>query len=219
VCSPSSDRTVPESPAPSRRSQASPSPTARFDWGTRIWPVFLLTSEGSASCSKTCSSSLTSRCARTSPSQPKSAVGVGPPPGAAQTPGCLASEWRTWQRDYPECTRPAGKLSRVALARALASEPKALLLDEPLAALDVEFRDEVRADLGLRLRQFAGPTILVTHDREDVEVLADEVIVLEAGRITQRGSLADLARNPATAWIARFTGAQGRRDADDVRYG
>ena len=67
--------------------------------------------------------------------------------------------------------------------------------------------------------ELAGPTILVTHDREDVEVLADEVIVLEAGRITQRGSLADLARNPATAWIARFTGAQGRRDADDVRYG
>jgi molybdate transport system ATP-binding protein len=119
---------------------------------------------------------------------------------------------------YPSALS-GGQAQRVALARALASEPKALLLDEPLAALDVEFRDEVRADLGLRLRQFAGPTILVTHDREDVEVLADEVIVLEAGRITQRGSLADLARNPATAWIARFTGAQGRRDADDVRYG
>ena len=79
-----------------------------------------------------------------------------------------------------------GQAQRVALARALASEPKALLLDEPLAALDVEFRDEVRADLGVHLREFGGPTILVTHDREDVDALADEIVVLEHGTVLGR---------------------------------
>ena len=109
-----------------------------------------------------------------------------------------------------------GQAQRVALARALASEPKALLLDEPLAALDVEFRDEVRADLGVHLREFGGPTILVTHDREDVDALADEIVVLEAGRIVQQGALADVTRKPATAWAARFV---GKRDADDAERG
>lgn len=109
-----------------------------------------------------------------------------------------------------------GQAQRVALARALASEPKALLLDEPLAALDVEFRDEVRADLGVHLREFGGPTILVTHDREDVDALADEIVVLDAGRIVQQGALADVTRKPATAWAARFV---GKRDADDAERG
>lgn len=97
-----------------------------------------------------------------------------------------------------------GQAQRVALARALAAEPAALLLDEPMAALDVEIRDEVRADLARHLRAFGGPAVVVTHDRADAAALADEVLVLEAGRVVQRGSLADLAADPATPWIARF---------------
>ena len=98
-----------------------------------------------------------------------------------------------------------GQQQRVALARALAAEPVALLLDEPMASLDVEVRDEVRADLARHLREFGGPAIVVTHDRADAAALADELLVLETGRVTQRGTLDALAAAPATPWIARFT--------------
>lgn len=101
-----------------------------------------------------------------------------------------------------------GQAQRVALARALAAEPDVLLLDEPMAALDVEVRDEVRADLARHLRDFGGPAIVVTHDREDAAALADEVLAVERGRVVQRGTLAELAADPATAWVARF--ASGR---------
>lgn len=97
-----------------------------------------------------------------------------------------------------------GQAQRVALARALAAEPAVLLLDEPMASLDVEVRDGVRADLARHVREFGGPALLVTHDREDVAALADEVIVLERGSVVQRGTLVDLAAAPATPWVARF---------------
>jgi len=98
-----------------------------------------------------------------------------------------------------------GQAQRVALARALASEPAALLLDEPMAALDVEVRDEVRADLARHLRDWGGVTVVVTHDPADLDALADEVVVLERGAVTQRGSLAELRARPATPYVARLT--------------
>lgn len=97
-----------------------------------------------------------------------------------------------------------GQAQRVALARALAAEPAALLLDEPMASLDVEIRDGVRADLARHLREFGGPAIVVTHDRDDAAELADEVLVLERGAVVQRGTLAELGAAPATAWVGRF---------------
>ncbi|WP_395638454.1 ABC transporter ATP-binding protein [Pseudolysinimonas sp.] len=98
-----------------------------------------------------------------------------------------------------------GQAQRVAVARALASQPAVLVLDEPMAALDVEVRDEVRDDLARYIRDFGGPTIVVSHDTADAAALADEVAVLERGRIVQRGTLAELAAAPATPWIARFS--------------
>jgi len=98
-----------------------------------------------------------------------------------------------------------GQAQRVALARALASEPAVLVLDEPMAALDVEIRDEVRADLARYIREFDGPTIIVSHDVADAAALADEIAVIEKGRIVQRGTLDELAAAPATPWVERFT--------------
>ena len=98
-----------------------------------------------------------------------------------------------------------GQAQRVALARALASEPAVLMLDEPMAALDVEIRDEVRDDLARYIRAFDGPTIIVSHDVADAAALADEIAVIERGRIVQRGTLAELAAAPATRWVERFT--------------
>ncbi len=97
-----------------------------------------------------------------------------------------------------------GQAQRVALARALAAEPDALLLDEPMAALDVEIRDEVRADLAGYLRDFAGPTIIVTHSAADVAALAADVVVLERGAVTQRGTWSSLRTAPATPYVTRL---------------
>jgi molybdate transport system ATP-binding protein len=110
--------------------------------------------------------------------------------------------------------RPAdlsgGERQRVALARALATDPRALLFDEPFAALDATARAEVRAYLRARLGELALPALVITHDRDDVEALGAQVVVLESGRIVQQGSLAQLEAHPATAYVARFCARPAR---------
>jgi molybdate transport system ATP-binding protein len=97
-----------------------------------------------------------------------------------------------------------GQQQRVALARALASEPELLLLDEPLAALDVEIRDDIREELARHIRTWGGLTIVVTHSFDDVSALAGDVVVIEKGRATQRGTVRDLVREPATPYVRRL---------------
>ena len=99
-----------------------------------------------------------------------------------------------------------GQAQRVALARALAMRPRMLLLDEPLAALDARTRLELRTRLRRQLTAFAGPSIVVTHDPLEALVLADRILVLEDGRIVQEGSPAEVARRPATEYVARLMG-------------
>lgn len=99
-----------------------------------------------------------------------------------------------------------GQAQRVALARALACDPQLLLLDEPLAALDARTRLEVRGELRRHLSAFGGPSILVTHDPLEAMVLADRLLVLESGRIVQEGAPAEVARRPATDYVARLVG-------------
>ena len=99
-----------------------------------------------------------------------------------------------------------GQSQRVALARALALEPEVLLLDEPMAALDAGARIDVRTFLRAHLADFAGPVVLVTHDPLEAMVLADRVLVLEAGGVVQQGTPAEVARRPASAYVARLVG-------------
>ena len=98
-----------------------------------------------------------------------------------------------------------GERQRVALARALSIRPRALLLDEPLGALDAQARGEVRAHLVQTLRRLSLPTLVITHDPEDVRQLGGTVAVLEAGRITQWGPWAQLQAHPATAFVQTLT--------------
>lgn len=100
-----------------------------------------------------------------------------------------------------------GQAQRVALARALAADPEVLLLDEPMSALDVEVRADMRAELATHVREFGGATMLVTHSPADASALADSVLVLEAGRVTQRGTLDELRAAPATPYVERMLAA------------
>lgn len=100
-----------------------------------------------------------------------------------------------------------GQAQRVALARALVIEPDLLLLDEPLAAIDVGRRSSLRRRLGEHLDGFDGPRLLITHDSTDAFLLADEVLVIEDGVITQRGSADEIRLRPRTPYAASFAGA------------
>ncbi|MDQ3974472.1 MAG: TOBE domain-containing protein, partial [Actinomycetota bacterium] len=93
-----------------------------------------------------------------------------------------------------------------ALARALAPAPALLLLDEPLASLDVEARRSIRHQLRTHLDAFRGPCLLVTHDPLDAATLAGRLTVLESGRVTQSGTVEEVTRRPRSDWIAELAG-------------
>jgi molybdate transport system ATP-binding protein len=99
-----------------------------------------------------------------------------------------------------------GQAQRVALVRALATEPRLLLLDEPLAALDQSARGSVRRDLRSQLGSFPGVRLLVTHDPIDAAVLADRLVILEHGRVVQRGTFADVSARPRSRYVAELVG-------------
>lgn len=97
-----------------------------------------------------------------------------------------------------------GQRQRVALARALAIEPRMLLLDEPFGALDAKVRKELRVWLRALHEKMGITTIFVTHDQEEAFALADLVAVMNAGRIEQYGTPADVRRAPKTPFVAEF---------------
>jgi molybdate transport system ATP-binding protein len=99
-----------------------------------------------------------------------------------------------------------GQAQRVALARALATDPRLLLLDEPLAALDVATRATVRQELRRHLREFTGSCLLVTHDPLDAAVIADTMVIIEDGAVVQRGTLAEITVQPRSAYVAQLLG-------------
>ena len=100
-----------------------------------------------------------------------------------------------------------GQSQRVALARALITEPELLLLDEPLAALDVTTRARLRRVLTEHLALFPGPRLLITHDPTEASLLADEIHVIEGGRIVQTGTAEEIRLRPRTAYVADLAGS------------
>lgn len=112
-----------------------------------------------------------------------------------------------------------GQRQRVALGRALAVDPPVLLLDEPLSNLDAKIRLAMRHELK-RLHERIGLTAIhVTHDQEEAMTMADEIVILDQGRISQKGRPEVLYRNPNSAFVASFLGADNRIEGDVIKGG
>lgn len=99
-----------------------------------------------------------------------------------------------------------GQQQRIAIARALVNEPKVLLLDEPLGALDLKLRQEMQTELKKIQQQLGITFIFVTHDQEEALTMSDTIIVMNKGKIQQMGSPEDIYNEPENAFVARFIG-------------
>ena len=102
-----------------------------------------------------------------------------------------------------------GQQQRVALARALVAEPGLLLFDEPLSNLDADLRERLRVEIATLTRESGATVVYITHDQAEAFALADEIGVLEGGRLVQSGSPEDVYHRPASPFVARFTGLAG----------
>jgi molybdate transport system ATP-binding protein len=99
-----------------------------------------------------------------------------------------------------------GQAQRVALARALITEPRLLLLDEPLAAVDLSARADMRRTLQQALVDFPGARLLVTHDPFEAAALSDRMVVIEDGAVVQAGTVAEVTARPRSPWVAAMVG-------------
>ncbi|MEV7568327.1 ABC transporter ATP-binding protein [Streptomyces tanashiensis] len=112
-----------------------------------------------------------------------------------------------------------GQQQRVAVARALINHPQVLLLDEPLGALDLKLRRQMQLELK-RIQTEVGITFVhVTHDQEEAMTMADQVAVMNGGRVEQLGAPADLYENPQTTFVANFLGTSNLIEAEVVETG
>jgi molybdate transport system ATP-binding protein len=148
----------------------------------------------------------------------------GVPKGEARS---RAAEWLDrvglagFQADKPK-QLSGGQAQRVALARAMATEPRLLLLDEPLAALDASSRLETRRELRRQLDGYDGVRLLVTHDPMEAFALAERLVVLERGRISQTGTPKEISEQPRSRYVADLVGVnlyRGRANGEEVLIG
>ncbi|WP_379157912.1 ABC transporter ATP-binding protein [Paenibacillus sp. sgz5001063] len=107
---------------------------------------------------------------------------------------------------YPQALS-GGQQQRVALARSLAVQPRLLLLDEPLSALDAKIRKNLRAEIRDIQRRLGMTTLFVTHDQEEALILSDRICIMNQGRMVQEGSPEQLYKAPRTEFAARFIGS------------
>jgi iron(III) transport system ATP-binding protein len=112
-----------------------------------------------------------------------------------------------------------GQQQRIALARALATSPGLLLLDEPLSALDARVRVRLRHEIKALQRRLGVTTIMVTHDQEEALTMADRIVVMNHGVVEQVGTPADIYRHPQTAFVADFVGTMNFLDGQLVAPG
>jgi spermidine/putrescine transport system ATP-binding protein len=136
----------------------------------------------------------------------------------SETKTRVAEALETVQLPHLAKRKPAqlsgGQQQRVALARALVNRPRALLLDEPLGALDLRLRRQLQVELK-RIQQEVGITFIhVTHDQEEAMSMADTIAVMNRGKIEQAGSATDLYEHPETAFVANFLGTSNLIDAE-----
>ena len=101
-----------------------------------------------------------------------------------------------------------GQQQRVALARSLAYEPEALLLDEPFSAMDTYLREGLRLELADALKDYDGVTVMVTHDRDEAYQLCDNLLLMDRGCVLAAGRTRDIFQNPVTCRAARLTGCK-----------
>ncbi len=102
-----------------------------------------------------------------------------------------------------------GEQQRVALARALVARPTLLLFDEPLSSLDANLREQLRIEIGTLVRDEGATAVYITHDQREAFALGDEIGILRAGKLVQRGTPETIYREPATSFVASFTGLSG----------
>ena len=121
-----------------------------------------------------------------------------------------------WAKHYPS-QLSGGQRQRMALARALAVEPSVLLLDEPFGALDAAVRKELRAWLRKLHDEVHVTTVFVTHDQEEAMEVAEQIVVMNDGRIEQAGSPRDLYERPANEWVMGFVGPTTKLGESTVR--
>lgn len=112
-----------------------------------------------------------------------------------------------WERNSA-LTLSGGEAQRVALARALVLEPRVLLLDEPLASLDPLLKWRLTREFARILAESGTTAFYVTHDQDEAQVIADDVAIMNAGRISAAGEVADVFGLPADAWTAEFLGME-----------
>ncbi len=110
-----------------------------------------------------------------------------------------------------------GQQQRIALARAIAVDPRVLLLDEPLSALDAKVRADLRSEIRQLQRSLGIPTLMVTHDQEEALALADKIICMNHGTVVQAGSPEELYHKPATRFVADFMGISNLIDTAVIR--
>jgi putative spermidine/putrescine transport system ATP-binding protein len=133
-------------------------------------------------------------------------MGVGKTERHARAMELLESvQLHTMSQRYPS-QLSGGQQQRVALARALITKPKLLLLDEPLSALDPFLRIEMRSELKLLQRQLGITFVHVTHSQEEAMALADVILVMNDGKVEQKGSPIEVFTKPRNAFVARFIG-------------
>lgn len=128
------------------------------------------------------------------------------PHAAARVRDLLALVGLEGYDDRLPATLSGGERQRVALARSLAVQPRLLLLDEPLSALDAGLRERLATDLRRILREAGTTALMVTHDQEEAFTVADRLAVMRAGRVVQQGDIAEVWRAPADRETALFLG-------------